>query len=821
MAHNMIGQMARSTDVGEPTGRPLRATRVRRAFMSGVRSRAVPCIAAVLAAGWAVPAMTWGASAKDVFDDVARSVVVVLAMDNRGVEMSQGSGVVVDDHAVVTNCHVVEGAADVAVRQAADSAGGETYRMAASLLARDDDRDMCLLLVNELAAPPAAPPVRMGTAQSLDVGEDVYAVGAPQGLALSLSRGIVSQLRGAFGKRRAPLIQTDASISPGSSGGGLFNGDGELVGVTTFKWKGENLNFALPVEWVGQLLDQNRVKLAAEKEAAKKRVAQRQAELVAEREAAEKQAACLVHPNYRCVLSLAMETARGIEAGDDRARALTAIVEAQAGHGDKLEARKTLAIAMETAHGIEAGDDRARALRAIAEAQAAIGDIAAALETARGIEDAWRRDAGERAVAEAQATMGDIAAALETARGIEDGGWRALALYAIADAQAKTGDFDAAMETARFVSGAYYRGRFHVCRIFRLQAKTGDIAGALENLNSRVICFTALLEVAEGQAKAGNKQGSETVFAAALETARGMSVDVHCDLQGQCTRAQLLTAIAEAQAKAGNKQGAETTFTAALEAALGIEDARDRASALGTIAEAQAAIGDIAAALKTARGIEEAGDRASTLRAVAAAQVAMGDIAAALEKARGIESARSRASALSAIAAAQAAMGDIAAALKTARGIGEAGDRASALRAIAAVQAAMGDKREARATLANALETARGIEKAEVRALALSAIAAAQAAMGDIAAALETARGIEGAWDRASALLASVLETARGIGSAWFRAEALQSIAKAQAKAGDFVGAMKTAMEIAELRYRTKALAAIATVGEAVVETEQ
>ncbi len=81
------------------------------------------------------------------------------------------------------------------------------------------------------------------------MGEPVYAVGAPEGLELPLSEGIVSQLRGG----PPPLIQTTVAISPGSSGGGLFNTEGELVGITTFYLKeGQNLNFALPVELIAE-----------------------------------------------------------------------------------------------------------------------------------------------------------------------------------------------------------------------------------------------------------------------------------------------------------------------------------------------------------------------------------------------------------------------------------------------------------------------------------------------------------------------------------------------------------------------------------------
>jgi tetratricopeptide (TPR) repeat protein len=85
----------------------------------------------------------------------------------------------------------------------------------------------------------------------LEVGEKVYAIGAPQGLELTLSEGLISGLR-EYGSAR--LIQTTAAISPGSSGGGLFDTQARLVGITTFVVKnGQNLNFALPGEWVSAL----------------------------------------------------------------------------------------------------------------------------------------------------------------------------------------------------------------------------------------------------------------------------------------------------------------------------------------------------------------------------------------------------------------------------------------------------------------------------------------------------------------------------------------------------------------------------------------
>ena len=128
----------------------------------------------------------------------------------------------------------------------------------------------------------------------MSVGEDVYAIGAPRGMELSLSRGIVSQLRGDYGKRAAPLIQTDVAISPGSSGGGLFNGQGELIGITTFKISGggsEGLSFALPVEWVKEIVKSS----------------------IAARDTALKQVACFWSPTAHCLLAIAQRSVRQIE----------------------------------------------------------------------------------------------------------------------------------------------------------------------------------------------------------------------------------------------------------------------------------------------------------------------------------------------------------------------------------------------------------------------------------------------------------------------------------------------------------------------------
>jgi S1-C subfamily serine protease len=102
--------------------------------------------------------------------------------------------------------------------------------VSATLYAEDADKDICILNAKGLEGKPA----QLGKAASLKAGDPVYAVGAPQGLELSLSDGIVAQLRG----EPPPFIQTTAAISPGSSGGGLFDKEGHLVGLTTLYLEG-------------------------------------------------------------------------------------------------------------------------------------------------------------------------------------------------------------------------------------------------------------------------------------------------------------------------------------------------------------------------------------------------------------------------------------------------------------------------------------------------------------------------------------------------------------------------------------------------------
>ncbi len=175
----------------------------------------------------------------EVFDKVKDSVFVVKSFDEQYKPKSQGSAVLLPTGKLATNCHVVNEGMGLEV-------GKDNQFVPATLYAGNKKMDICLLD----AEITIGKPVELGLASNLKVGVPVFAVGAPQGLELTLSDGIVSQLREGI----PPIIQTTAAISPGSSGGGLFDSEGHLVGLTTLYFQGgQNLNFAVPAEWLSDL----------------------------------------------------------------------------------------------------------------------------------------------------------------------------------------------------------------------------------------------------------------------------------------------------------------------------------------------------------------------------------------------------------------------------------------------------------------------------------------------------------------------------------------------------------------------------------------
>jgi hypothetical protein len=180
-------------------------------------------------------------TADQIFAEVSNSVVRVNVMDNSGNVIAGGSGVVIARSTVITNCHVALRGPQVGIRAAKQD-------FPASIDIADETFDLCQLSVGGGFS---APSVEVGNVKYVRPGQKVFAIGSPQGLDLTISEGIVSSLRET---KLGTLIQTTAPISQGSSGGGLFNVSGQLIGITTFQSKtGQNLNFAVPADWIAEM----------------------------------------------------------------------------------------------------------------------------------------------------------------------------------------------------------------------------------------------------------------------------------------------------------------------------------------------------------------------------------------------------------------------------------------------------------------------------------------------------------------------------------------------------------------------------------------
>ena len=182
----------------------------------------------------------------ELFAQVSPSVWRVQTLDADGLITGQGSAVVVGPAQLVTNCHVLARARQVQVR-----ADGQPKALPARLMLWDVHRDLCQLEAPGLKATAVA----LGSAATLAVGQPAYAIGHPKGLDLTLSAGLVSSRR-LNSAGQLVLVQTSAAISGGSSGGGLFNERGELLGLTTIASitaDAQNLNFAIPADWIRDL----------------------------------------------------------------------------------------------------------------------------------------------------------------------------------------------------------------------------------------------------------------------------------------------------------------------------------------------------------------------------------------------------------------------------------------------------------------------------------------------------------------------------------------------------------------------------------------
>jgi len=174
------------------------------------------------------------------------AVVSIIMSDKNGHPIAQGSGFVVSkDGRIVTNYHVIKSGTS-AIAKLPDGA----FFVVDGVLAVDKNRDIAIIKAHGTNFRT----VTLGDSDKLQIGEEIVAIGNPLSLESTVSNGIISGIRN-IEDDGGKFLQVTAPISPGSSGGPLFDMAGDVVGITTLYLKGgENLNFAIPINDVRRLL---------------------------------------------------------------------------------------------------------------------------------------------------------------------------------------------------------------------------------------------------------------------------------------------------------------------------------------------------------------------------------------------------------------------------------------------------------------------------------------------------------------------------------------------------------------------------------------
>jgi S1-C subfamily serine protease len=177
---------------------------------------------------------------------VSPGVVLIKGTTSSGEVLGTGF-IISSDGKIATNLHVVEGLKNGGVQLAS----GEKFD-SFTVLAFDSRKDIALIKIPGFDLPM----MTLGNSNNVEVGEQVLAVGSPLGLQGTVTTGVVSAMRDDPTGGGFKVLQTDASVNPGNSGGPLINRHAEVIGIVTFKIRGgENLNFAIPINYLRGLAD--------------------------------------------------------------------------------------------------------------------------------------------------------------------------------------------------------------------------------------------------------------------------------------------------------------------------------------------------------------------------------------------------------------------------------------------------------------------------------------------------------------------------------------------------------------------------------------
>ncbi len=180
------------------------------------------------------------------------SVVTIVALDENDQPLALGSGFFINDNGdIATNHHVLEGSVKAIIKTTNGDKGNVLEII-------KDDPELDLIVARTSLK--NTKPLPIGDSDTITVGEDIVAIGNPAGLEGTISKGIISGIRKVDDYK---FIQITAPISPGSSGGPVFDLSGKVIGVATaYLDTGQNLNFAMPVNYL-KSLKQSKYRIAS------------------------------------------------------------------------------------------------------------------------------------------------------------------------------------------------------------------------------------------------------------------------------------------------------------------------------------------------------------------------------------------------------------------------------------------------------------------------------------------------------------------------------------------------------------------------------
>lgn len=177
-------------------------------------------------------------TASDIYQKSKDGIAIVIAYDDDGIPLSQGTGFFIENNKLITNFHVIENSKSIRVKLI----DGEKFLKKADVKLSSKKYDLAIveteIINNHLS---------LDTISEPKIGSKIFTIGNPRGLTGTISEGIISAKR----KNDYDLIQITAPISPGNSGGPLINERGNVIGISTFTLKNsQNLNFAIPLKYI-------------------------------------------------------------------------------------------------------------------------------------------------------------------------------------------------------------------------------------------------------------------------------------------------------------------------------------------------------------------------------------------------------------------------------------------------------------------------------------------------------------------------------------------------------------------------------------------